>query len=1124
MRLGLPDAARPALVAALARLGEGALLAVVATPAAAQVLSEELRLFVRPQHVLRLPESERLPYEFGPDDEAVRYERERALAALRAGDGTIVVASWSALSQHCAPPAAESDVLHLSRGDEQPPQALLSRLEALGYQAEPVADRPGSVARHGGIIDVFPPGAENPVRLEFFGNEIDSIRYVVLETQRSTGRIDTIDIPAAATGGAESQSRAESLVGELEATGDAAEAVIEAFETIAAGGRIDARGFAEMALFDMTALAHLGNSTRLLVIDEAGGFAALEAQYEQEQRARHELEQRGSIPGGLPPLRMEPAEFARKLHEADVAFVVEPFGDETTRTRRLPLRVTPAFGGRLRPFLQQASAWARSDASVVVASQQALRLHELFAEEGIEAHLLPRLTDAPERAAITLLNTAAGAGFSIDDQLVFVTDAEIFGFRKQRRPTRVRRGVRSDLLATIEPGDYLVHVDHGIARFGGMVKREANGVEREYLELLYAEGDRLFVPADSLESVTKYIGPGDQRPAMTRLGSGEWQRAKRRARQSVLELAEDLIQLYAKRAVAQGFPYPSDHPWQMEMEAAFPFVETNDQAAAISEVKRDMESPRPMDRLLCGDVGYGKTEVAVRAAFKAVMAGKQVAVLVPTTVLAEQHGRTFRERTAGFPVRVEVLSRFRSDEEQREITAGLRSGEIDVVVGTHRLLQADVAYKDLGLVIVDEEQRFGVGHKERLKQMREEVDVLTLSATPIPRTLQMSLVGIRDMSTIMTPPEERQPIRTYVTEWDAEIVREAIERELQRGGQVYFVHNRVHNIEMVMARLREIVPEARFAIGHGQMPEEILERVMTDFAAGEYDVLVCTTIIESGLDMPNVNTIIINDANQLGLSQLYQLRGRVGRASNQAYAYLLYDRSRAVSETAQKRLEAIFEATELGAGFQIALRDLEIRGAGNVLGTAQSGHIAAVGFELYSKLVAEAVAVIKQAYEDRETPVVAPPPAAPTVDLPVSAHIPESYLDDMNQRLALYQRVASIESAAEVAVMQEELRDRFGPVPPALEHLLFVALVKAMGRRARLESIKTSEVFIHLRVRNGTTEAQRRAVSALKLPGVLPGPNQVRIDRVAAGEQWIPILTKVLRAMRVEEEVPVPAA
>ena len=1083
-------------------------------------MAEELRLFALSAPILRLPESERLPYELARDDDTVRFERERALAALRGDSPAIIVASWAAAAEHCAGPQRTGEGVHLRVGDSIGPGTLAERLEAIGYETEEVADRQGSLSRHGGIVDVYPPGAENPYRIEFFGNEIESIRLVAIETQRSRGRVDEATFQPAATGTRGAHDAAARLLQELDAQGEGAEAVVEALQTVAEGGRSDFSGFLETVLFDTTALDYLSETALVLVNDFDGGKVALESQFESEARAKEEQERRGAIPTGLPALRATPDAITAFIRTREGVIQIDPFGDEAFGAVKLPITVTPAFAGRLRPMLQQAEAWARQGKPVVIASQQALRILDLMEEEGIAAAAMRAMPDAPENGTISIVATAVGMGFVLDGDLTLITDAEIFGFRKQRRVTRNRRGVRSELLATIEVGDYLVHADHGIGRFGGMIKRVTEGVEREYIELQYSEGDRLLVPADNLDAVTRYVGPGDARPSLTRLGSGEWVRAKRRVRQSVLELAQDLIELYAKREVVEGYPYPADNAWQMEMEAAFPFVETADQMAAITDVKRDMEQPRPMDRLLCGDVGYGKTEVAVRAAFKAVMAGRQVAVLVPTTVLAEQHGRTFRERTAGFPVRVEVLSRFRSDAEQRDITARLARGEVDIVVGTHRLLQKDVAYKDLGLVIIDEEQRFGVSHKERLKQMRAEIDVLTLSATPIPRTLQMSLVGIRDMSTVMTPPEERQPVRTYVTEWDNEIIREAIQRELQRGGQVYFVHNRVHNIELLTAKLREIVPEARFCIGHGQMQEDMLERVMMDFAAGDYDVLVCTTIIESGLDIPNVNTIIINDANRLGLAQLYQLRGRVGRASNQSYGYLLYDRNKAVSETAQKRLEAIFQASELGAGFQIALRDLEIRGAGNVLGTAQSGHIAAVGFELYSKLVAEAVAAIKAVFRPEDAPAEPPLPPAPSIDLPISAHIPENYLLDMNQRLALYQRISGIEHATDVAVMREELVDRFGPIPPAVDNLLYVSLVKAMSRRARVESIKTSQPFLHIHLRSGTTDAQRAAVEKLRLPGLIPGPNQVRIERGHAGENWMQILVKVLRAMAVRDAMP----
>lgn len=1076
-------------------------------------MHEELAFFLEDVPLARLPEREALPYEFARDDPSVAVERAHALGLLRREERALVVASWSAVSEHCAPPGIEAEGVTITVGMGIRPGDLMARLEGAGYAIEHMADQPGTASRRGGIIDIFPAGTEHPYRVEFFGDQVESIRTLDLGTQRSTGRVDEASIPPAATSSHAARDAARELATGIDSASEDADLVLEQLQIIVTGGRSDYQGFFEPLLYESTTIEHLAPGSLVIFDDAEDGENALATLLEHEGRTRRELESRRAIPEGLPGLREDAGVMRAGLGGFDTIHL-QRFGSEELGAKRLPLTATPSFAGKLKPLAQQAAAWAKQGRAVAIVSQQALRLADLLDEEGVKADLLRRLPGRPEGGRITLTPIALGGGFALSDLLTVITDAEVFGLRKRRRPTRTRHGIRNDLVSTLEVGDYLVHADHGIARYGGLIRRTVDGVEREYLELQYADNDRLYVPADQLESVSRYVGPTDHPPSLTRLGSQEWTRAKRRVKQAVVELAQDLIELYAKREVARGHAFPSDTAWQMEMEAAFPFVETGDQLTAITEVKGDMERTRPMDRLICGDVGYGKTEVAIRAAFKAVTDGKQVAVLVPTTVLAEQHGSTFRERTAGFPVRVEVLSRFRSEQEQREIVAGIASGEVDIAIGTHRLLQKDVQFKDLGLVVIDEEQRFGVSHKERLKQMRAEVDTLTLSATPIPRTLQMSLVGIRDMSTVMTPPEERQPIRTYVLQWDDELIREAIDRELQRGGQVYFVHNRVHNIERIVTRLRNIIPDARIAVGHGQMPEEQLERVMTEFGAGEHDVLVCTTIIESGLDIPNANTIIINDANHLGLAQLYQLRGRVGRSANRAYAYLLYDKNRTMSETAQKRLEAIFEATELGAGFQIALRDLEIRGAGNVLGTEQSGHIAAVGFDMYSKLVSEAVTVLKRTFVPDAPTGPEPLPPAPSIDLPLSAHIPEGYIPDIHARLALYQRVAEIESAEGVAEMQAELRDRFGEVPRSVENLLYVALVRSLARRAHVESIKTDEVMFHLRIRGGTTDAIRDGVGRLNLQSVLVGPNQVRIDRVGVGSNWMPLLIRVLRAMR----------
>ena len=692
----------------------------------------------------------------------------------------------------------------------------------------------------------------------------------------------------------------------------------------------------------------------------------------------------------------------------------------------------------------------------------------------------------------------------------------------ERRATPRSLPRHESFLDDLQPGDFVVHIEHGIARFLGAKRERIGDREREYLELAYAENDRLLVPTDQLHRLQRYIGASDSPPVLTRLGTQQWHRAKQRARAAVRELAEELIALYASRQVLPGVAFPPDGLWQLELEAAFPYVETPDQAEAIQEVKADMEAPHPMDRIVLGDVGYGKTEVAVRAAFKAVTGGYQVALLVPTTVLAQQHAETFAARLAAFPVRVEMLSRFRSDAEQRAIIADLTAGRIDIVIGTHRLLQKDVQFQSLGLVIIDEEQRFGVAHKETLKQMRREVDVLTLSATPIPRTLHMALAGIRDMSTIATPPEARLPIVTYVLETDDQVVRDAVLREIERGGQVYFVHNRVQSIDMTARWLRALVPEATFVVGHGQMPEDELAHVMAEFSHARADVLVCTTIIESGLDIPNVNTIIMHQAQRLGLAQLYQLRGRVGRGAERAYAYLLYDRRQPLSEIAQKRLQTIFEATELGAGFQIALRDLEIRGAGNLLGAEQSGPIGAVGFELYTQMLAEAVEQLRAQQEGRPPLTLHRGPTV-SMDLPLVAHLPDTYITDTNVRLAIYQRLAAIDDPDAVTAIATDLQDRFGPPPPPAQSLLAAVHLRALATRLGSDSLAREEEAIILRLTRGLTFPL--AAYDVPLPdGVKLGRTILTLDLRRVGDRWIEVLQAAMIALGAAVPPPTVAA
>jgi transcription-repair coupling factor (superfamily II helicase) len=653
-----------------------------------------------------------------------------------------------------------------------------------------------------------------------------------------------------------------------------------------------------------------------------------------------------------------------------------------------------------------------------------------------------------------------------------------------------------------------VHIEHGIAKFAAVTTMRTNHTEREYLVLQYAAGDKLYVPTDHIDRVNRYIGASEQPPALSRLGTPEWTRTKQRVKESAEDTAQELLALYAAREVVTGFAFSRDTAWQQELEASFPYVETPDQMEVQQQVKEDMEKTKPMDRLVCGDVGYGKTEVAIRATFKAVMDNKQVAVLVPTTVLAEQHFATFSQRLNAFPITIEVLSRFRTPKEQQAILDRLANGSVDICIGTHRLLQKDVAFKDLGLLIIDEEQRFGVAHKEYLKQMRREVDVLTLSATPIPRTLHMALVEVRDMSTMETPPEQRLPIKTYVAGYDDRLIREAVLRELERNGQVFFVHNRVQSIALVADKLRAVVPEARIAVAHGQMHEAELEAVMSDFARGKSDILVCTTIIESGLDMPNANTLIVNKADKFGLTQLYQLRGRIGRGANLANAYFLYDKDKQLTPTAEKRLRTIFEATELGAGFSIAMKDLEIRGAGNLLGVKQSGHISAVGFSLYCRLLAEAV----EEQRTRKDGLTVPRPSRlppPSIDLPLTAYIPEEYVSDLDTRLSLYQRLAKLEAVEQIEAMAHEFSDRFGTPPPEVKDLLYAVKIKAMAAKAGIESIAIEDGQIILRRFHGMQFDKQKLEPIIK-DGIKIGQTQLRLNPKRLDIEWQRVLEEVL--------------
>jgi transcription-repair coupling factor (superfamily II helicase) len=1116
----VPHGAKSYLAAALAIGETGERLVWVARDAEiGDRVAEELQAWLGdPAAVAVLEPRTALAYERSelvPDETAARVA---ALAAWRSGTARIMVASVQALLQHTLAPAdLPDDPLTLESGGRQGLDALLAELLDLGYvPVVEVAGR-GEFARRGGIVDVFPPSAPLPVRIEFFGDEIDSLRAFDPADQRTVGRIDDVALfPASEVllpeGGIEAVrsrlGRTANRLPERLATD------IARFEAGASGRHrgttrsIDVGDAAEVwagVICPATGLDHLDPET-LLVLDEPGDLAdAAEFLWRQADERSADLVQAGDLPKDWPSTYLQPRDWkTRLLRGRTLELTWESEAPAGSAIAGGGLSSGDLFGwrepvlppGRAGQLADAVDRWAADGDRIVLASDQAPRLAEILGDAGRAVGAVHRLTEAPPPGAIALVERSLNGGFEGGpDRVVFVTDRELFGSVRVRRPKALRRVVPRDILERLTPGDLVVHIDHGVARYEQMLRRSSGtGDERDFLELSFAGGDRIFVPVEQIARVSRYSG--GERPQLSRLGGSEWLRTKQRVKKAVTDLAEELLALYSARAAARGHAFSPDGPWQGEMEASFPYEETVDQLRAAAEVKLDMEAVRPMDRLVVGDVGYGKTEVALRAAFKAIQDGKQVVVLVPTTVLAAQHFQTFSQRFGAFPIETRLLSRFVAPAEQARTVDGLVDGSVDLVIGTHRLLSKDVRFRDLGLVVVDEEQRFGVAAKERLKQMRKEVDVLTLSATPIPRTLNLALAGIRDLSAIETPPEDRLPIQTRVAEASAGLVRDAILRELDRGGQVFYVHNRVETIEAQAQQLREMLPGVRIVVGHGQMPEGLLERVMLTFASGAADVLVCTTIIESGLDIPNANTIVIDRADTLGLAQLYQLRGRVGRSSRRAYAYLLYRRRERLSDEARKRLQAIFNASELGAGFQIALSDLEIRGAGNILGGEQSGHMAAVGFDLYSRLLTESVEEQKASFEGR--PAVIERPQA-VLDLPIEAHLPNEYVPDEAQKLELYRRLARARTAGDLAAFRQEVTDRFGPMPAPVARLVEVAELRLSAESAGVSSISREDGLLVVRFGAALSRATAmRLLGSGGLPGVRPGDmtfasNQVRI-------------------------------
>lgn len=1072
------DAARPFVIAALHKELQLPILVIISQPEEAKKIYDELQVWCSSSTWLQLfPETDLVASTYHTSDFFTASDRLRTLSALSLCRDTLSQGQGSPLIISSALAAI---VKTMPRGDfvkschtlavGMPVELfqLVQKWQDMGYKLESVVEVPGTIRHCGGILDVFSPNSEFPARIELVGNNIESIRLFDPKTQRSVRLVESVTIVPVREG----ESRADTILSYLP---DDALLITDNLNEIKA------------------------------VVDKLDGeaYEFIGARTEQDSSSL-----------SFPVHYSTWAEFETEISKAKRHLTLCSWVSSHAShfcVQSLPFTPVPSFGGRLDIFCQKLKDMLTQNERIVIVSQQMHRLTELLQEQGLPVNHVVQIEQPPSLGVITLVKGSLNEGWALKDVLTLFTDKEIFGFIKQRRWFK-HRPVRHHLLVSeLRPGDYVVHIEHGIAKFAGLTRMFTDGVEREYIVLEYAAGDRLYVPTDQADRVSRYIGTSDQPPSLSRLGTQEWARTKQRIKESVANVAQELLNLYAAREVIPGFAFSRDSLWQQELESSFPYVETIDQLEAVKHVKDDMEKPRPMDRLVCGDVGYGKTEVALRAAFKAVMDGKQVALLVPTTVLAQQHFATFKERLQAFPVRVEMLSRFCSRKEQANIIEGLAAGTVDICIGTHRLLQKDVVFKDLGLLIIDEEQRFGVVHKEHFKKLRREIDVLTLSATPIPRTLHMAITGIRDMSTIETPPEERLPIKTYVGAYDERLVREAILHELERNGQVFFVHNRVHSIGRVANRLCSLVPEARISIAHGQMPEDELAEVIAEFLNRKSDVLVTTTIIESGLDMPNVNTLIVDQADRLGLTQLYQLRGRVGRGSNSAYAYFFVDGEKQMTTEARKRLSTIAEATELGAGFAIAMKDLEIRGAGNLLGVEQSGYIAAVGFDLYCRLLAEAVEEAKQK-QTGEIEIKMVEHKTSLIALPISAYIPEGYISSLSTRLNFYQRLATIKRAEEIEDTAMELCDRFGPMPQPVANLLYVVEIRQLASAAGVESIFAEDKQLVLQFAN----ARGSSVASLLTDfpgGVRVGTKQIRLDIKWFGDNWRAVLKGVLQRL-----------
>ena len=1067
---GLSGSARSLLVSVIEESINKPILLVTHQLVQAQQLYDDLSGFMGEESVHLYPVNELIASEVAIASPELRSQRIESLTEWSKKQSGILIAPVAALKRILPPTNYwENYQLYFKLGTDINIESYLKSLVDMGYERQTMVTTPGEFSRRGGIIDIYPITEENPIRIELFDEEVDSIRYFDADTQRSLDKKNEVIIGPAT----------ELLLTEEDILSGANRIEAALAETLKKLKTNDEKETLSEALnHDLERLKNLEhfqemykyigflyeNPASLLDYLPSNGFIIMDEMSRiQETATNLDAEEAEWYSGLLEANKMvQKSKFSFDWHDVwqnmdQPRLYMSVFMRHIPNTQpqniiNLSSRTMQEFHGQMHLFKNELKRWKKSESSVVILVPNKKRMekvHTIFADYDIETTMTNKLILPVERPTIAIGNISSGIELPMH-KLVLITENELFKTKtnRVRKKQKISNAERIKSYQELKVGDYVVHANHGVGKYIGIETLEMNDIHKDYMLIRYASDDKLFVPIDQIDLVQKFVGSEGKEPKLYKLGGSEWAKVKKKVQSSVEDIADDLIELYAEREAQKGFAFSEETEMQLEFEAAFPYQETEDQLRCIEEIKQDMEKIRPMDRLLCGDVGYGKTEVAIRAAFKAVADGKQVAILVPTTILAQQHYETIRERFQEQAVNIGLLSRFRSTKQLKETTNGLKSGMVDIVIGTHRLLSKDVQYRDLGLLVVDEEQRFGVKHKEKIKQMKTNVDVLTLTATPIPRTLHMSMLGVRDLSVIETPPENRFPIQTYVLEYNQIFIREAIEREMARGGQVFFLYNRVENINSIAREIGSLVGDARIAVAHGRMNVTELENVMFGFLAGEFDVLVSTTIIETGVDIPNVNTLIVYDADRMGLSQLYQLRGRVGRSNRVAYAYFTYKKDKVLTEIAEKRLQAIKEFTELGSGFKIAMRDLSIRGTGNLLGSQQHGFIDSVGFDMYSQMLKDAIDARKLGKD-----VIDMKPFEPELALKIDAYIPDDYIKDEKQKIDIYKRFQTLTSSEGFDDLREELVDRFGDYPEEVINLFNVLSMKMHARNERVESI-----------------------------------------------------------------------